>query len=242
MGERHLILVLDAPLMAFGGMAVDNHGVIEDFPALSMLAGLLGNALGYRRTDREALDRLQARLVFAARRERETATPRLRDFQTAQLEANDGGWTTRGRPEGRDGGAGTYKGPHLRYRDYHVDLKVTIALRLDPADQPPTLDDLAAALDRPARPLFLGRKPCLPSSRLFAGWADGETALAALARVPADGPGPFRVQWPDGEGDPSVATHRAWRRADRRDWISGLHGGDRAVREGRMAAPDEAAS
>lgn len=238
MTTRHLILELEAPLMSFGGMAVDNYGVIEDFPALSMLTGLLANALGLRRGDRAALDRLQDRLVFAARRDREHTTPRLRDFQTAKLEKNDTGWTTHGRPEQRHGGPETYKGPHLRHRDYHVDLKVTLALRLDPADEPPTLDDLAAALDRPARPLFIGRKPCLPSGPLFGGWAEGETALAALATLPIPDPQPLRAQWPVHEGTAACAAHRTWRRADRRNWTVGLHGGDRLVCEGLLEAKE----
>ena len=47
---RHLILRLEAPLMAFGGETIDNYGVIRRFPSASMLTGLLANALGLRRT------------------------------------------------------------------------------------------------------------------------------------------------------------------------------------------------
>ena len=53
------------------------------------------------------------------------------DFQTAQLAKNDHNWTTRGNPEGRHGGPGTYLGPHLRWRDYTADKRVTVALRLE---------------------------------------------------------------------------------------------------------------
>ena len=45
--QRYLVLRLASPLIAFGGEAIDNLGVIRDFPALSMLTGLLANALGY---------------------------------------------------------------------------------------------------------------------------------------------------------------------------------------------------
>ena len=50
---NHLILNLESPLMAFGGETIDNLGVIRWFPAASMLTGLLANALGWRRVDRE---------------------------------------------------------------------------------------------------------------------------------------------------------------------------------------------
>ena len=64
--SRHLLLRLEGPLMAFGGETIDNLGVIRDFPAQSMLTGLIANALGWRREDAAAHDRLQARLVFGA--------------------------------------------------------------------------------------------------------------------------------------------------------------------------------
>ena len=110
--------------MSFGGEAIDNLGVIRPFPAISMLTGLLANALGWRRVERQRHQDLQDRIVFAARIDREPhGGLRMTDFQTAKLRANDKGWTTRGTPEERAGGANTpYNAPHLRYRDFHVDM------------------------------------------------------------------------------------------------------------------------
>ena len=229
---RHLLLRLEAPLMAFGGEAIDNFGVIRDFPALSMITGLLANALGWRREDSARHDRLQERLVMGARIEHPGT--RLQDNQNARLAKDDTGWTTWGVPEGRAGGAATYDSPHRRFRDYHADRSLLVALRLDPADEPPTLDDLASALDRPARPLFIGRKPCLPSCRLFAGWQDGDDILNVLqsAPLPAGLPEGARLQWPDGEG--ALPGDRLIDLCDERNWTSGVHGGWRPVREGRL--------
>ena len=173
----HLLLRLEGPLMAFGGETIDNLGVIRDFPAQSMLTGLIANALGWRREDAAQHDRLQARLVFGARLDRPGT--RFTDFQTAELRKDDTAWRTTGIPEGRGGGEGTYKGQHLRYRDHLADAAVLVALRLEPAAEVPTLEDIATALQRPMRPLFLGRKPCVPTAPLFcrlrrgAGCADG---------------------------------------------------------------------
>ena len=244
---KHLIMRLESPLMAFGGETIDNYGVIRAFPAASMLTGLLANALGWRRIERERHQGLQDRLVFAARIDREPhgGGQRLTDFQTARLGANDRGWTTRGAPEGRAGGANTYDAPHLRYRDYYPDTLVTVALRLAPDQGAPNLESLATALDEPARPLFIGRKPCLPSAPLFAGWEEGDTALAALLAHPlsesqgdARGPQTVRAMWPQAE-DPGDSTQgvRANRRymiTDQRNWISGLHGGGRGLCEGTV--------
>ena len=238
---RYLILNLESPLMAFGGETIDNYGVIRPFPAVSMLTGLFANALGWRRIERERHQALQDRIVFAARIDREPAGGvRMTDFQTAQLGAGDRGWTTRGQPEGRAGGANTYNAPHLRRRDYFADMRVTVALRLEPAEvgdeNEPTLDDLAAALQEPKRPLFIGRKPCLPSAPLFAGFADGDTTLAALLES-GDGNESLshRLLWPEGEsvdGITAVRTYRTYMLTDQRNWVSGLHGGGRWVCEG----------
>ena len=242
---RHLILNLESPLMSFGGEAIDNYGVTRRFPAASMLTGLFANALGWRRTERARHQRLQERLVFAARIEREPAGGlSMRDFQTAQLSKNDKGWTTLGVHENRAGGPDTYKSPALRYRDYYADARIVVALRLDPADELPTLDDLAAALDEPARPLFIGRKPCLPSAPLFAGFSDGDTALAALIAAPLDGADDaadsarrISLLWPEGQGVAGVdglTESNFSMLTDQRNWASGLHGGGRWVHEGSL--------
>jgi CRISPR system Cascade subunit CasD len=226
---RWLVLKLNAPLASFGGEAVDARGVTRDFPAASALTGLLANALGTDRSDRTALDTLQSRLIFAARRDAEFVLGRMTDFQTAQLGAADHGWTTHGTAEGRAGGAATYQSPHIRTRDYHADTRMIVVLRMNPAGEPPTIDDLAAAVDRPCRPLFIGRKPCLPSGYLNAGFVEADDALGALLAVPGPG-GPQRALWPEGEGSgghPVTLT-------DRRNWASGLHGGSRALREGAI--------
>ena len=227
---RWLVMRLVAPLASFGGTAIDARGVSRDFPAASALTGLLANALGTERREVAALDRLQARLVFGVRREAEPVLGRMTDFQTAKLEKADRGWTRRG-SEGRDGGALTYDSPHVRYRDYHADTRMSVVLRLDPAEEAPSLDDLAAALDRPARPLFLGRKSCLPAGRLFDGFVTAADPHAALIAVPALAgcDGEMRALWPAEGREGREVT-------DCRDWRAGLHGGARRVVEGRITS------
>lgn len=235
---RHLLLRLRAPLIAFGGETIDNYGVVRDFPALSMVTGLFANALGWGRGDDGQHNRFQERLVMGARIDADGQ--RLVDFQTAHLLANDKGWTTRGVAEERAGGAETFAGPHLRYRHYHADMNVLVALRLQDADEAPTLADLATALDKPARPLFIGRKNCLPTDRLMAGWVEADNILEALERGEPALHHDVRAQWPDGEGSlPGQHEDRSLDVCDERNWTSGVHGGWRPVREGvlRMTAP-----
>jgi CRISPR system Cascade subunit CasD len=245
---KHLILRLHSPLVAFGGATIDNLGVITDFPALSMVTGLIANALGWDRSEAQRHDRLQQRLRMGCRLER--AGRRLRDYQTAELFMDDAGWTTHGMPEGREespsykpNGSGRRALTLQRYRDYHADLAAVVALRLEPAEESPTLDEVAAAIDRPRRPLFIGRKPCLPAGRLVQGWLEAEDVLAVLATLPHEitSAGPratptLRAQWPDGEG--SLPGDRVLEVCDERDWYSGVHGGARPVREGAVVPPE----
>ncbi len=257
---RHLILNLEAPLLAFGGETIDNLGVIRPFPAASMLTGLFANALGWRRIERERHQRLQDRLVFAARIDREPAGGvRMTDYQTVKMADSVDlfvqnnhwviGWTTRGAPDvrrGALGGAGSGPFTHQRYRDYYADMRVTVALRLRPDDESPTLDELASGLDEPMRPLFIGRKPCLPSTPLAAGFSDGATALAALLNRSLDKPDNaaerVRTLWPEGEGKDGIAANREYMLTDGRNWISGLHGGGRWVCEVRIPRDQFAAN
>ena len=103
---QHLILGLESPLMAFGGETVDNLGSSAGFPSASMITGLLANALGWRRIERERHQRLQDRLVFASRIDREPAGGvRMTDFQTAQLGAMTRGGLPAAAPDERGRGS-----------------------------------------------------------------------------------------------------------------------------------------
>ncbi|SIQ15758.1 CRISPR-associated protein, Cas5e family [Paracoccus thiocyanatus] len=245
MTHRWLHLRLAAPLMAFGGVTIDHVGVTREFPSASALVGLLGNALGWQRHQGAEHQALQDRLVFAALSVLPAgAAPWvITDNQNARLYEDEPGWTTFGAPERRNKGS-SYSNPavktqignesgrkwitHRRRRDYLADHETRVVLRLA-AGQGPSLDDLAQALDRPARPLFIGRKPCLPSGPVFQGWTQADTAHQALQSLNLAG----RALWPD-EGQ---AHPRALRLdiPDTRNWVSGLHGGTRLVWQGELA-------
>lgn len=216
-----LLLRLESPLLAFGGVMVDNYGFTDDIPSASLLVGLLGNALGYRRGDHEQLQALQDRIRYAVRIDR--SGQRMTDYQTADLNKDDAGWTTRGQPEGRAGGPGTYAGQHQRYRDYHADAAITVALTLGPAEISPTVVELARALQHPVRPLFIGRKPCLPTAPLLLGMADADSLEAALRQAPladdADAHPRLYLQQAQSAGPRSLHLH------GRRNWRTNVHQG-----------------
>ncbi len=218
-------------MASFGGEAIDNRGVIRNFPAQSMVTGLFANALGWTRWMRSEHQRLQDRILFGAVHDADPDTLRMTDYQTAKLSKADRGWSTLGGPLGRAGGANTYVGAHQRWRDYHSDLRMSVVVRLIPEMEDPTADALAAAMLRPARPLFIGRKPCLPTVTMFRGWVDGPDVVTVLRDVAPSG-APCEAQWPRSEGtDDSDLTTPA---TDERNWVTGLHGGARLVCRGHL--------
>jgi CRISPR system Cascade subunit CasD len=258
--KKWLILDLEAPLMAFGGVVIDHVGVIRDFPALSMITGLCANALGYRRTEWERHQMLQDRLVFAARIDRAEPAGRLTDMQNSRLYESESGWTTTGRIESRNQGSsygqkelqthaddGKAKSrkylTHRRKRDYHMDARVIVALRLEPDGGGLDIERLAEAMDSPARPLFIGRKPCLPARPVLAAKQeerfvmaiDAHTALCRTMRTDGQSNALLRGFWPAGEGpETGENVHRVHDLLDLRNWRSGLHGGSRRVVEGHI--------
>lgn len=233
-----LILRLDAPLMSFGGVMVDHHNVTDRFPGLSLFAGLLANALGWSHGDGEAIGTLQERLIVASRWDIEPEA--VVDYHTVDLgqpKMIEPGWTTRGVAEHRDGGAAK-RGTHIRYRHYWANGVVTAVLALAD-DTEPDLNMLWSALSQPMRPLFLGRKTCLPNSPVLVGRSSGEDVLAILKAVP-------RVQcavrkqrsismaacWPADVGANREDQLKVV--FDQRDWKNQWHAGRRIVAEGMI--------
>jgi CRISPR system Cascade subunit CasD len=224
---RLLMLSLAAPLMAFGREMIDQNGPTREGPDASMLTGLVANALGWERGEHGKLQRLQDRLEFGVRIDRDGEE--LRDFQTAQLSRADRGWTTRGRPEERAGGAATYDSPHIRLRHYRADAALAVALLLQDAQEPPTLEEIALAFDEPMRPLFIGRKPCLPAAPIFVGLVEAEGIVEALLQD--RGPGLRLIvsareadRWMEAAGMSSLRREEQ-RWTVRRDWRAGVHAG-----------------
>jgi CRISPR system Cascade subunit CasD len=231
-----LILRFDAPLMSFGGVKVDQHNFTDRFPGLSLIAGLIANALGWGHADMDKIQILQGRLLLASRWD--IFPVPIVDYQTVDLgqaKMRNPGWTTRGKPEHRDGGPAAKFGTHQRYRHYLANGVLTSVIALRGNDLPDVLA-IEKALDQPSRPLFIGRKTCLPSCRVLVGRVSGENVLAMLERVPRasrkddvkDGAMPAR--WPAGlTADRPEQVRQVY---DMRDWNSQLHMGSRLVAEG----------
>jgi len=243
-----LLLRFDAPMVSFGTTIVDNFGFVQTFPALSMLTGLLANALGYEHHEYERLESLQSRLHYAVRCDR-PGEP-LEDYQTVDLGqdfmiSEYVAWTTRGAIEERKGG--NSHATHIRYRHYRADSLYTLAITLEPPHEPPRLVDLEKVLDEPSRPLFIGRKTCLPAAPLLMGRTEAPTLLDALASLPRVGAARtslraeegMSVWWPDGVPlAGSIEPSRVIPVTESRDWANQIHCGRRLWRHGLIIPPE----
>ncbi|MET0399668.1 MAG: type I-E CRISPR-associated protein Cas5/CasD [Longimicrobiaceae bacterium] len=231
---RYLLIRLEGPLQAWGDVALDPRRPTRAFPSRSGLAGLLANAFGWEYRDADRTTAMQDALRYAVREDVRPTV--LRDYQTADLDAIGGqGWTRWG-VEKRGGSA--KEGTQILEKYYLADGSLLVALTLA-EDAPATLEELAEALDRPARPLFLGRKGCPPACSLCEGWIEAETAYEALrqAPLPRDRPSEpaygFRCWYSPGDGPDTRPgqTAEVW---DRRDFGTQRFAGSRQVVEGRV--------
>lgn len=240
---RALILRFDAPMISFGSALVDQHGFTDHFPGLSMLTGMIGSALGWHHRDFSKLQELQNRVDFAARWD--VRPDRFIDYHTVDLGSPKmckPGWTTKGKPEHRAGGPAARYGTHQRYRHYLVDGLMTVALGLVTGGTP-DLNEIRVALVTPARPLFLGRKTCLPARPFIDPYdpiVEGADLITILEKTPVwDRKGvPERMpqrSWacwtpPEGTGD----TGGSRLIYDLRDWHNQLPAGSRWRAEGMI--------
>lgn len=240
-----LILRLDAPVISFGAPAIDRHGVIQPYPALSMMTGMIGNALGYDHSEFDKLQRLQERLQYAVREDRQGQ--RLRDYQTVDLSQpfmrKDAAWTTRGRVEERKGGAAA-TGTHERYRYYWADAVYTVALTVDPAEEHPTLAEIEERLKNPERPLFIGRKVCLPSTSLLVCRMKCESLKESLHSAPlsprADEHTTYNIWWQaDGYIEPE-SDQLVRPAVDQKDWANQIHVGERWIVHDKVTVTNRA--
>ena len=217
-------------MMSFGAPIVSEEGLIQPFPALSMMTGLLANALGYDRREPKKHEQLQQGLSYAVRED--LPGEKIVDYQTADLgqsylqAKSKGGsvaWTTWGHLDQR--GSGNTATTNIRNREYWVDARYTIALHVETLP----MKDICQALKKPERPLFIGRQPCLPGVRMYQGMVHADSPADALHNpdtLAKDANGnvlpPTRIWYESEDGTPYT---------DARDWNNQIHVGERFVRE-----------
>ncbi len=171
-----VVFRLEAPIAAFGDLAVGERRGSRRRPTASAIFGLLACALGIGR-DGPGHETLAADWRVALRADRLGAP--LADFQTAQTPPQKKGRTFATR---RDELADRLDlGTIVSRRDHFTDAAFTVVLW--PADGEGRAGDaaeIAAALNRPCWALYVGRRACPPSRPLAAIDVDAASLAAAF--------------------------------------------------------------
>ena len=235
---QFLVFQLQAPLAAWGDVAVGQYRGSRDSPGASALIGLLGAALGARRDDEAAHAALRDGYVFAVG---VVSTGQLlRDYHTAQVPGRS---DLKGRPH-RTRRDELSVPKHdlntiLSTRDYRQNAAWAVAVQALPG-APHGLAELAQALREPRFVLYLGRKCCPPAAPLAPQVAQAASAHAALAAylAAADPPGMLRsLAWADGV-EAGLPAHLSTPRKDRLIRRRGWQFGDRTEHLALLAEDD----
>src|SRR6516225_1353051 len=153
-----LTIRLKAPLMALQGPRIDGEPQSLPIPTRSLLTGLIGSALGYTRSDHIKLQALQDNMRVGV--VVHSSGVEVNDFQIADLGKRymrGPMWSSGTSIAKREGSQ--IEGLRPQQRPYRADADMTAVVELG-AGSPVNPEQVVAALDQPARPLFIGRSSC----------------------------------------------------------------------------------
>ena len=202
-----VVLALDAPLQSWGEVAgFSSERPTGAMPTLSGVTGMVANALGLARG--ELGDGL-AQASMWSRADRPGV--RLRDFHTVAGHQMGSQADEDGVLRHKTGKPVHVTLPTERW--YLADAAFVAAWAPGPGL---TAEDAAAALRRPARPLYLGRRSCPPAAPVLLGVSETDRRGGLLERLPLlrdrpddDSPVTVTHQTPDiGEGWDTMLADR----------------------------------
>lgn len=152
-----LLLRLAGPMQSWGTDSKFDVRRTQREPSKSGVIGLIAAALGISRQDRDALLPL-ASMRFGVRVDREGTM--MRDFHTAHPEKGSS---------------------YVTHRYYLADAVFTVGLE---SEDEKLLRKIGEALQAPAFPLYLGRRACPPTGRIFLGISSKNLEDALLENAP----------------------------------------------------------
>jgi CRISPR system Cascade subunit CasD len=199
--------------MALQGPRIDGEPRSLPIPTRSLLTGLFGSALGYTRGDHAKLQALQDNLQVGVVVHRDGVE--VIDYQIADLgKSHMRGpmWSSGTSVAQREGSQ--IRGLRPQHRPYRADADMTAVVELGEGT-PATGEQIIAALDQPAHPLFIGRSSCPPACRLAGRLLDAPSLEAAVLEVARNPPGtiylPVAVATPEwGDMPLSIPGCRDW--------------------------------
>jgi CRISPR system Cascade subunit CasD len=212
---------LAAPVASLSGARIDTASDSLPIPTRSMIAGIMGAALGVGYGQPNVLQKLQDTIRLAVVVHREGTI--TRDYQTVRMDsAHMTGpmWWH----DGHRVGVMERKGEKPERsitgeRPLTCDYDATVVVELL-AGAPFTVEEILNALRRPAHPLGIGQRSCIPSQPIAGEPLDAPTLIDGVALV---GAGtiylPAECVATGGFGDLYVSIPAG------RDWATRQHGG-----------------
>lgn len=219
-------------MLSFGAPAVGQVRPTDIFPACSMIAGLIANALGYEHYEREKIQVLQQAITMGTRID--VSGERFVDYQTAAIDKKRGLWRSDKLMGAEDE---TFEGTTLRYKHYLVQKATTSIVGFREGTWPdwfPSLDDVAEAMKKPFRVLFLGRYCCIPFSPLFRATLCASSVYEGLQQIGDEKNEGALGEWPVFSDVEEPRGARRMERQDLRDWVNDIHTGNRVVWRGHI--------
>jgi len=212
---------LAAPVASLSGARIDTGGDSLPIPTRSMIAGIIGAALGIRYDQQQLLQKLQdtMRLGIVVHREGEV----IRDYQTVRLglpHMRGPMWWHDGQQLGvmeREGGdpERTITGERPLICDY--DATIIVELR---SGAPFDADKILSSLRAPVYPLSIGQRACIPTLPIAGKRLEAPTIIDAVVLVEGGVRYlPVELAQPGNFGDIYVTIPSG------RDWVSRQHGG-----------------
>lgn len=176
--REYLMFRLYGPMAAWGDIAVGEYRPTFAHPSKSALLGLIAAALGLRRDEEDAHQKLADSYAIAVLIDNMGIL--LRDYHTVQAPSAKKGIThgsRRSELSSADLNAIESK------RDYRCDALYTVAIWSIGKSPAYKLIDLAEALKHPAFTLYLGRKSCPLALSLHPQIVEGENLKQAFSKA-----------------------------------------------------------
>jgi CRISPR system Cascade subunit CasD len=175
-----------APIVSLSGARIDTGGDSLPIPTRSMVAGIIGAALGIGYDQPQVLQQLQDTMRMAVVVHREGTV--IRDYQTVRMglpHMTGPMWWRDGQQLGvmeREGGdpERTITGERPLTCDYDATLVLELLL-----GAPFDADSILSALGTPAHPLSIGQRSCIPSQPIAGLKIEAQDLAGAAATLDA---------------------------------------------------------
>ena len=173
---RYLVFRLYAPLVSWGEIAVGGERHTATHPSKSAIIGLIGSALGVKRSDDKKHEELEKGIGLGVKLISQGQI--LKDYHTTQVPKSSGKIVYRTRKAELEL-APENVGTILSSREYRTEAYSIVALWIK--GQPSfSLETIKQALSHPTYHLYLGRKSCPISAPLCQRIEEANTLIDAL--------------------------------------------------------------